>query len=167
MSNPFFSGLEGSLWALDGTEWLKVAAVKNWGFSQSQAVLETTTLGDTDRTIVDGVRSLSGSCSLFYYNYETGETGAGRILRQILKPFPGTSGTGATGSRSEKMQFRLAVDKNLSSANTITTSTTRSELWIDAWITSFQMTAAVGEVLSCDVTFEADGAALANTFSDY
>ena len=66
MSNPFYSGLEGSLWALDGTEWLKVAAVKSWGFSQSQAVLETTTLGDTDRTIVDGVRSLSGSCSLHY-----------------------------------------------------------------------------------------------------
>ena len=171
---------------IEESEWMRVAAVKNWAFTQNQTVLETTTLGDTDRTLVDGVRSLSGSCSLFYYNFDRSpeeDTGAGRILQKILKPFRITGKTGPkgqqwtgndyrggsigdTGKRSTRMAFRLSVDKNMSNVDTIGDSTEHF-LWLNAWITSFQMTASVGEVLSCEVTFEADGTALDNTFSFY
>ena len=185
--SPFYSGLEGSLWVIEGGEWMKVAAVKNWAFTQNQTVLDTTTLGDTDRTLIDGVRSLSGSCSLFYYNFDRSpeeDTGAGRILQKILKPFSITGKTGPkgqvwtgddyrggsigdTGNRSTRMAFRLSTEKDPSKVNTIGDSVTERFLWLNAWITSFQMTASVGEVLSCEVTFEADGTALVNEYSDY
>ena len=182
---PFYSGLEGSLWAIEEENWMRIAAVRNWSFTQNQNVLETTTMGDTDRTLIDGVRSLSGSCSLFYYNFETEEpnddTGAGRILQKILKPLSivegaGFSGldyrggsTGDTKRRSTRMAFRLQVDKEIGSMddNDYSDIEKRKYIWINAWITSFQMTVGVGEVLSCEVTFEADGTAIESYFSDY
>ena len=181
-SSHLYSGLEGSLWVIEEGDWMKVAAVKNWAFTQNQQVLETTTLGDTDRTLVDGVRSLSGSCSLFYYNLDqasTDDTGAGRLLKRILKPLSIVDGggftgddyrgesTGATGVRSMKTAFRLSANKDLSRNDEFETSNTERYLWVNAWITSFQMTMAVGEVQSCEVTFEADGTSIANGFSTY
>ena len=59
----FYSGKDGQLF-IDGSQ---AAKVQSWSFSSSQAVLETTSLEDTDRTIVQGVRSYSGSARLFYY----------------------------------------------------------------------------------------------------
>ena len=49
-----------------------MAKVTNFSFNQTNAVIETTALGDTDRTVIPGVRSLSGSCKLFYYGYTEG-----------------------------------------------------------------------------------------------
>lgn len=169
-----YSGLEGSLWIKDGGDWTKVARVRSWNYTMSQAVLDTTVLGDTDRTLVDGVRSSSGSCSLFYYNPDASpedDTGAGRLLKKILKPLSlidssATSSRGDTGVRSYKTAFRLQADKNLSQQNNNSSSTAKY-IWVDAWITSFAMTMAVGEVLSCDVTFEVDGTPMENSFSEY
>jgi hypothetical protein len=174
-----YSGLEGSLWIKDGGDWTKVARVKSWGYTMNQEVLDTTVLGDTDRTLIDGVRSSSGSCTLFYYNPDASpedDTGAGRLLTKILKPLslidsnfdPNASSdsTGATGVRSHNTAFRLQADKNLSQQNNNSSSTAKY-IWVDAWITSFTMTMAVGEVLSCDVSFEVDGTPIANSFSEY
>ena len=146
----------------------------------TQEVLPTTVLGDTDRTLTSGVRSSSGSCTLFYYNPDASpedDTGAGRLLKKILKPLqlidPNFSNEGAlkpgkgdTGVRSQKTAFRLQADKSLSQQNNNSSSTAKY-IWVDAWITSFAMTMAVGEVLSCDVSFEVDGAPMANKFSEY
>ena len=55
----FYSGRDGALYvAGSGT---KTAKVQSWSFSSSMAVLETTSLGDSDRTLKAGVRSYSGS----------------------------------------------------------------------------------------------------------
>ena len=172
-----------------------VGKVRNWSFSQSQAVLETTALGDTDRTLVDGVRSLSGSCSLYYYAADDNSSwGADDILRRIMKPYyprvgnvdpnnpdvgPGAQDLGET-IRSGKVAFRLQVNRDRSATNThqIDGSNTGDSarpgvghreryLWIQAWITNFTMTMSVGEVLSADITFESDGAAVDNEFSSY
>ena len=176
-----YSGLQGSLWIRDGGDWAKVARVKSWTYTMSQAVLDTTVLGDTDRTLADGVRSSSGSCSLFYYNPDASpedDTGAGRLLKKMLKPLslidpnvnlngaPSEYGVGDTGVRSYETAFRLVADQSVSSLNDINSSTMKY-IWVNAWITSFQMTMAVGEVMSCDVTFEVDGTPIANTFSKY
>ena len=59
----FYSGKDGRL-LIDGTA---AAKVRNWSYQASMQTLETTTLGDTDRTITNGIRSHSGACSLFYY----------------------------------------------------------------------------------------------------
>ena len=176
----FYSGLEGSFWIKDQGDWVKVAAVTNWSFTQNQAVLDTTVLGDTDRTLIDSVRSASGSASLFYYNPEASpedDTGAGRLLKKILKPLSkvdpsfneDTHAGGSTGDtkiRSTRCAFRLQANKDLSQIDN-TGSSTEKYLWLSTYLTSFQMTMAVGEVLSCDVTFEVDGTAIYNSFSVY
>ena len=105
-TEPFYSGLEGSLWAIEEEgDWMRIAAVRNWSFTQNQNVLETTTMGDTDRTLVDGVRSSAAVASMFYYNFETDEpnddTGAGRILQKILKPLSIVEGGGFSGLITE------------------------------------------------------------------
>ena len=174
-----YSGLEGSLWIKDGGDWTKVARVKSWTYTISQQILPTTVLGDTDRTLIDGIRQSNGSCSLFYYNPDASEeddAGAGRLLKKLLKPVglidsnfdPNGAGLsrGDTGVRSYKTAFRLQVDKSLSAQN-ISNSSTAKYIWVDAWITSFTMSVAVGEVLSCDCTFEVDGAPIDNKFSNY
>ena len=157
-----------------GSKFVQLAKVRNWSFSQSMEVLETTSLGDTDRTLIDGVRSLSGSCSLFYYADDTNSTvGADDLLRQIMKPYnplvstvePGAQDLGET-IRSGKTTFRFQVDRQRGESEPGVGFKQRY-LWLQAYITNFSMTMSVGEVLSCDVTFESDGAAVENTFSTY
>ena len=62
----FYSGRDGELYIGNQTT-SKAAKIQSWSFSSSMAVLETTSMGDTDRTLKSGVRSYSGSCRLFYY----------------------------------------------------------------------------------------------------
>jgi len=187
----YYSGLDGELLIRQGNAFHTLGKVRNWSFSQSQAVLETTALGDTDRTLVDGVRSLSGSCSLFYYSNDSNSTwGADDILKRIMKPYnnvgdgspgqsPGARDLGQT-IRSGKVAFRLQVDRDRSGrsdhqyniAGNEDTATPdvgheRRYVWIQAWITNFTMTMSVGEVLSADITFESDGAAVESEFSTY
>ncbi len=64
----FYSGKEGELF-IDGT---KVAKVRSWSFNMNQAVLETVSLEDTDRTIIHGTRSYTGSASVYYYQNTAG-----------------------------------------------------------------------------------------------
>ena len=49
----YASGKDGQLF-IDGTQ---AAKVQSWSFSSTQAVLETTSLEDTDRTLIAGVSS--------------------------------------------------------------------------------------------------------------
>lgn len=184
----YYSGLDGTMLIRQGGDQFNtVGKVRNWSFSQSMAVLETTALGDTDRTLVDGVRSLSGSCSLFYYaSDDNSGFGADDLLRRIMKPynpFKGPLGQGPGGNdlgetiRSGKVALRLQVDRDRSGVDSVGSGTgdgatpgqgyKRRYLWIQAYITNFTMTMSVGEVLSADVTFESDGAAVENEFSTY
>jgi hypothetical protein len=180
----YYSGLDGTMWLRRGNQFDKLGKVRNWSFSQSMAVLETTALGDTDRTLVDGVRSLSGSCSFFYYASDDNSThGADDLLQHIMKPYnpfkgalgqgPGSNDLGET-IRSGKVSLRLQVDRDRSGPNSISGGTSvpgvghkRRYLWIQAYITNFTMTMSVGEVLSADITFESDGAAVESEFSTY
>ena len=55
-----------------------VATVTTWSFTASQETLDVTTLGDHDRKLVGGTRSVSGSASISWYS-ASGAT-AGDIL---------------------------------------------------------------------------------------
>ena len=159
-------------------KWEYVAKVRNWSFSQSMSVLETTALGDTDRTIIDGVRSLSGSCSVLYYSDDddlSRSYGLDDFLRRIMKPYkplvstedPGVADLGTT-FRSGKCGLRFQVDRNRSAlGNPSGEGDEERYLWMQAYITNITMTMSVGEVLSADVTFESDGAAVENTYSNH
>ena len=141
----FYSGQDGKLFVADGVNTIDTAAdeiakVRSWSFTVNTSVLETVSLGDFDRTLISGITSTTGSCSIYYYADDvTSENNANNLSPRIIsKILPDTSG------ERPKVRFRLQVDAN-------------HRIDIDAVITSFAMTNSVGEVMSADVSFEADG----------
>ena len=139
----FYSGKEGQLF-IDGTQ---VARVRSWSFSFNQAVLETISLEDTDRTIIHGTRSYTGSASVYYYQDVAGG-GAGQLttlINNIIKR--GTSFR--LNAESVSMTFRLKIKDG---------STAGRFIEFEAIPTSFTMTSAVGEVTAADISFEVNGA---------
>ena len=141
----FYSGKEGEL-LIDGT---KVAKVRSWSFSMNQAVLETVSLEDTDRTIIHGTRSYTGSASVYYYQ-ETAGGGAGQLstlINNIIKT--GSSAGDGNNAESTAMTFTLRIKDG---------STLGRILTFQAIPTSFAITSAVGEVTAADISFEVNGA---------
>ena len=141
----FYSGKEGELF-VDGT---KVAKVRSWSFTFNQAVLETVSLEDTDRTIIHGTRSYTGSASVYYYQSTSGG-GSGQLttlIQNIIKQ--GDSNGDGTNPESVAMDFKLRIKDG---------STAGRFIQFSAIPTSFSMTSAVGEVIAADISFEANGA---------
>jgi len=140
----FYSGQDGKLF-VSGDE---VAKVRSWSFTANQSVLETTSLSDTDRTLIPGMRSVTGSCSLYYYQATAGEkTDTGTLLSNIITANSGSGGEQGGGTK-DTVKFELRVlDGNHD----------RSIIFY-AYLTSLSMTNSVGEVLSADVSFEVNGA---------
>lgn len=138
----FSSGINGKLYIGSSvTAATLVGQVKNWTWSTSQTVLDTTSLADTDRTVIPSTRSTTGSCSLHYYG---SGSSASTLINKIVKTGDAL-GSGANDA-SDQVTFKLEVD-----GSTIT---------IPAYITNASMSCSVGEVVSVDISFEADGAAV-------
>lgn len=141
----FYSGKEGEL-LINGN---KVAKVRSWSFTFNQAVLETVSLEDTDRTIIHGIRSYTGSASVYYYQDVAGG-GAGQLsslISDIIK-VQSASGDGAN-AESSSMTFKLKIKDG---------STAGRFIEFQAIPTSFSITSAVGEVTAADISFEVNGA---------
>ncbi len=140
----FYSGQDGRLIVDDST----VAKVRSWSFTANQAVLETSSLEDTDRTLIPGIRSVTGSCSLYYYQETAGgTTDTGTLLSNLITANSGDGGEQGGGTKGTvKFQLKILDGNNDRS------------ITFEAYITSLSMTNSVGEVLSADVSFEVNGA---------
>ena len=152
---PFYAGQQGKLF-IDGSS-TPAAKVASWSFTSSQSVLETTTLGDTDRTAVYGVRSLSGSCRLYYYKFTSGATtqnDCAKLIEKIVKASSGTAAGDGENDASDSVTLRLFIDDGTSGGKFID---------IPALITSVNMSMNVGEVLAAQISFESNGAPLSGT----
>ena len=145
----FYSGLDGKLFVGD----TQIGRVQNWSLSASQAVLETTSLEDTDRTLINGVRSMSGSCRVFYYGTAGTGSNADDFINNIIKA-GNNEGTDVEtpAAQSAPVVFQLCAENN-------------RKLKVNAWITGVSMSMAVGEVMSVDITFEVSGHAVTNTLT--
>lgn len=143
----FFSGSQGQL-LVNGQQ---AARVSGWSFTTSVGLLDTTSLEDTDRTSTPGVRTTTGSCSLFYYEPDPGEIGqndASVLLNKLIKDRLAGQQPGQA-SESEKVTLRLRINNG---------TTTGKFMEVEAYLTSVEMRMAVGEVLSAQVAWEAIGA---------
>ena len=146
-----YSGKDGQL-LVDGT---KAAKVRSWSFTANQAVLETSSLESTDRTLLAGMRSITGSCSIFYYQASAGSgTPAGGVssfIDAFIKDGNDNPGEGGDDKAqdSEQVKLRLVVDDG---------SSAKRYIEFMVFITSLSMTTSVGEVLSADISFEVNGA---------
>ena len=148
---PFYSGQHGQLFiTVDGGSEVKVAKVKSFGFSSSQAVLDTTSLEDTDRTLIAGMRSLSGTARLAYHKEQANSNTSNMtsLINSFLKPADTSSNFGdGTAIPSTAVTFKLRI-----------ADTNNQEIVFSAFITSFNINVAIGEVIEADVSFEANGA---------
>lgn len=141
----YYSGKDGQLFIAGEAN--PAAKVQNWSFSQSMGTLDTTGLGDTDRTLEPGLRSYSGSCRLFYYTSAAGGTSnLNGILTAAVK-------TDSTVSTAVTLKLRLTEG-----APGVLSNTNARDIEFSAFITSVSMSSSVGEVFSADISWEATGA---------
>jgi len=139
----YFSGQQGSLY-IDG---VKAAAVTSWSLNSSMSPLSTTTLEDTDNTIVQGLRTTTGSCTLLYY--QDGNSNSCRDLVEKLIKERTTGIDAGIAAKPDFVDLKLFVNDGTSTGKFVT---------LQVLLTSAAMTMAVGEVLSASVAFQANGA---------
>jgi len=132
----FYTGRDGRL-LMDGSEQVKVT---NWSLTGNLEVLETTTLGDSQRSYTPGVQEFSGAASLLYYNDDANRNDAATALKNVLK----ISGVGINDTVD--MRLRL-VEGN-----------TNHDIRLTAYITTATYGASVGEVSSAQISFQGTGA---------
>lgn len=131
-----YTGRDGRL-LIDGTEQIKVT---NWSLSGSLEMLETTTLGDSQRNYAPGVQEFNGSATLLYYNDGTGRNDAALALKKVLRI------SGVSDGDTVDMRLRLVE------------GSTNHDVRLTTYITSFSFGASVGEVSSAQISFQGMGA---------
>jgi hypothetical protein len=131
-----YTGRDGSL-LLDGTVLVKVAS---WSLQGELEVLETTTLGDDQKTYTPGIQGFNGSANLLYYSDDAGRNDASTLLRKVVK----TSGVAASDTAS--LTLRLSD------------GATNKDMTFTVYITSVSIGASVGEITKADINFQVTGA---------
>lgn len=122
--------------------------VTSWSLEAQLELLETTSLGDNLRTFAPGIQSFSGNASLIYYKADDGTNDASDLLRKLVK----TGTTGVSLADTVSLTLRLADGSDL---NDVTLTT---------YVTSASIGAAVGEIVSAQISFQATGALSAASF---
>jgi hypothetical protein len=125
------------------------AKVTSWSFQADVEVLETTTLGDAQRSYTPGIQGFSGSATLLYYKADDGSIDAGNFLSKVISA--GT--TGITTSDVVAMTLRLndGADNN--------------DISFSAYVTSATIGASVGEITTAQISFQTTGALTAASLS--
>ena len=136
-----FTGKDGRL-LLDDLEQVKVT---NWSLTGNLEMLETTSLGDNQRTYCPGLQEFSGSATLLYYNDDAGRNDASTALRKVLRV------DGVSQGDTVDMRLRLLE------------GSTNHDVRLTSYITSVSFGASVGEVSSAEINFQGTGALTAVT----
>lgn len=146
----FYSGQHGQLYIKPSTSGSqqKVGSLKNWSISFTQSTLETSCLEDTDRTILPGMRSFSGSSSLLYYQE------ASSNLRLMTQDFIyGKSRQSNPASKS----FGQNATPNYSTMILRLFDGANRDFEYTCLMTNFTISCAVGEVVTAEFSFEGHG----------
>lgn len=120
-----FSGRDGSM------EWAggAVARVRNWSVQSSLETLETTDLGVDAREYVPGLKTATGSATIYYHDDNTS-------LRTLLDN---------------------CIDTGTPTAALLDLRWGTKRLAFNAYVTSVSITCSTGEVMSADINFTMTG----------
>ena len=127
----YYSGKDGSLSLVTTSATTAIAKVSNWSISATVDTLETTPLSESDRSYVPGLRTISGSATVFYY-----DSAPVSLLERVVKT--------AAVSESDILVIRLGWGTKLIQGSCI--------------ITSAELSCAVGEVMQASIQFQFTGA---------
>lgn len=131
-----YTGRDGQL-LLSGDLLVKVTS---WSLQAELELLETTSLGDGHRSFTPGVKGYSGSATLIYYKEDDSTIDASKLLTKLVS----TSSTSA--SDSVTMTLRLVDGADL------------NDITLTAYLNNVSIGAAVGEIVTAQVSFQATGA---------
>jgi hypothetical protein len=131
-----YTGRDGRL-LIDGVDQIKVT---NWTLTGSLEMLETTSLGDSQRSYAPGVQEFNGSATLLYFNDGTGRNDAATALKKVLRI------SGVTETDTVDLRLRLVE------------GTTNSDVRLTAYVTSVSFGASVGDISSAQINFQGTGA---------
>lgn len=133
-----YTGRDGQL-LLGGSTLVKVT---NWSIEAQVDMLETTSLGDSQRSFVPGLQSFTGSATLIYYKADNDSIDASQLLQKVIRTGTG----GVTASDIVTMTLRLVDGSDL------------NDITLSAFITGASIGAAVGEIVSAQISFQGTGA---------
>ena len=128
--------------------------IRNWSLTTTAQLLNTTTLGDYDKTSVGGLRTTTGTMSLFYY----AEAASSNVLNNTGSYFIQMLQRSAAESNPEAVQVRLRL--YLDDNNYVGAVNQRDYVELDANLTSVSYGSSVGELVSVEVAFEGNGPVL-------
>jgi len=123
----YYSGKDGTL-TYNGT---LVAKVSNWSVSSTVDTLDTTVLTESDRSFVPGLRTISGSATVFYY-----DSSPVPLLQRVVKT--------TAVSESDILVIKLGWDTKFIQGSCI--------------LTSAELNCALGEVMQASIQFQFTGA---------
>lgn len=140
-----YTGRDGVL-QLSGTT---IAKVASFSLQSDLETLETTTLGESVRSYSPGVLGYSGSANLLYYKDDNDAINTAELLNKLIKT--GTSGVSSSDTVDLTLRWVDGVDNN--------------DIKLTAYITSAQMGASTGEIVSVSISFIGTGALSTVTIS--
>jgi hypothetical protein len=120
------SGRDGSI-VVDGQ---KLAKVSSWALTSNVEALDVTSLADVARDYTAGIKSASGSCSIWYY-----EDAPARLLNKVIRR--------GEVSDADRVRMRLRWGDHFAE--------------FDALITSGEIACRVGEVMQAQLSFTVCG----------
>ncbi len=153
----YFSGQHGNLEVAYsyGGAYYSIGSLKNWSYTTQQQTLDTTSLADTDKTLINGVRTTTGQASLLYYEEDGSSSNVYLLGAQLVKTGlannPEADDYGTRADQPQRVLVKLSLPGGAAGADKRTVA-----MW--AYITSFAMTCSVGEVVSADISWESIGA---------
>ena len=152
--------------ATDQVGWRELPIrVSNWSMNSSVQLLETTSLGDWDRTTEYGVRSHTGSMSLLYYTEDMNaqsspSNNAASWFIGALTMASSQVGAGSLGQYRDQGEYKASnspINVRLRLFLRDTSTAIRDYIDFEARITSVGYGSAVNEITAVDVNFEASG----------
>jgi len=149
----FIAGQSGKLF-IDGSS-SEAAKVVNWSFNATQGTLDTTSLGDTDRTVIEGTRSISGSCRIYVFSDASSTGDAQTLVKKLLKQRSAASTPGLAPKQNTSASAETATTLKLGYKDY---QGSIKHITMPVVITSVTMGVTNNEVMGADISFEANGA---------
>ena len=157
MADPqyYYSGQHGRFFI--GSATTAAGTCRDWQFSSQMATLDATTLGDTYKVPVNGIRNITGSATLFWSSGDNAATIDGAAHDALSALFSirtgGTTNPGQAKEASQALRLELRVNDGYTGS-----SKKGRGIELRVKITSAQMSMAQGEIFAANVGFESVGA---------
>lgn len=150
--SSYFSGTNGSLWfgGSTSTAIRRIGKVANWSYSSTLQMLPTTSLMDTDETVIPGIRQQTGAFRLYYYDEpDSNEIVYTKTVIDTLLKAQTSAAEPGIAAEHESFELRLQINNG---------STGGFYVQGKVYLTGVSMSMSVGEVVAADCQFKVDGA---------